>query len=105
MINVLTRMSENLNIMGESLKRLHQSSSTAADEAASAQIAKPSTMYTLSESDSSDSEDLLANRGEPGTKTAQTNQIRFILQETERTDEAVAQNSGGLHCKSSASKT
>lgn len=88
-------MSENLNIMGESLKRSHQSNSTAADEAAPAQIAKPSTTNTLSESDSSGSEDLIANRGEPGTKPLKLTKARFILQETERTDEAVAQNSGG----------
>lgn len=41
-------MNENLNTMSESLKRLHQSNSTAAGEAVPAKKAKPSTADVMS---------------------------------------------------------
>ena len=98
MMNVFTQMNENLNNISESLKRLHQSNSTAAGKAVPAKKAKPSPKDTLSESDDSDSEELLTDKADSGRKTDHHDEsqdgllekIAQSLKKTKRTDKAVA---------------
>ena len=99
MMNILTQMSANLNTVSESLKHLHQSNSTTADAAVPAKKAKPAVEVTLSESDNSDCEELLTNKADSGAINGQRDEspdglldeIAQSLDETERTDEAVAE--------------
>lgn len=99
MMNILTQMSANLNTVSESLKHLHQSNSTTADAAVPAKKAKPAAEVTLSESDNSDCEELLTNKADSGATNGQRDEspdglldeIAQSLDETERTDEAVAE--------------
>ena len=97
MMNILIQMSANLNTLSESLKHLRQSNSTTADAAVPAKKAKPATEVTMSESDDSDCEELLINdSGETNGQWDESpdgwlDEIAQSLDETERTDEAVAE--------------
>ena len=97
MMNILTQMSVNLNTASESLKHLHQSNSTTADAAVPAKKAKPAAAVTMSESDNSDCEELLTNKADSGETNGQRDEnglpyeIAQSFDETERTDEAVAE--------------
>ena len=99
MMNIPPQVSTNLNTMRESLKYLRQSNSTTSDVAVPAKKAKPAAEVTLSESDSSDCEELLTNKADSGATNSQRNEspdglldeIAQSLDETERTDEAVAE--------------
>ena len=99
MMNILTQMSANLNTVNESLKHLLQSNSTTADAAVPAKKAKLAAEVTWSESDNSDCEELLTNKADSGATNGQRDEspdglldeIAQSLDETERTDEAVAE--------------
>ena len=98
-MNILTQMSANLNTVNESLKHLLQSNSTTADAAVPAKKAKLAAEVTWSESDNSDCEELLTNKADSGAANGQRDEspdglldeITQSLDETERTDEAVAE--------------
>ena len=98
MMNILTQMRANLNTVSESLEHLRQSNSTTADTAVPAKKAKPAIEVTMSESDNSDCEELLT-KADSGATNAQRDEspnglldeIAQSLDETERTDEAVAE--------------
>ena len=92
-------MSANLNTVCESLKHLRQSNSRTADAAVPAKKAKPATEVTMSESDDIDCEELVTNKAYSGETNGQgdespdclLDEIVQSLDETERTDEAVAE--------------
>lgn len=102
MMSIHTQMSANLNTASESLKHLYQSNLTTADGAVPAKKAKPAAEVTMSESDSSDCEELLTNKADSGATNGQRDEspdglldeIAQSLDEIERTDEAVAEKTG-----------
>ena len=99
MMNMLTQMSANLNTVSELLKHLRQSDSTAADAAVPPNKAKLVAAVTMSESDDNDCEELLTNKADSWETNGQRDEspdglldeIAQSLDETERTDEAVAE--------------
>ena len=99
MMNMLTQMSANLNTVTELLKHLRQSDSTAADAAVPPHKAKPVAAVTMSESDDNDCEEVLTNKADSWETNGQRDEspdglldeIAQSLDETERTDEDVAE--------------
>ena len=92
-------MSANLNTLSESLKHLRQSNSTTADAGVPAKNAKPAAEVTMSQSGNSDCEELLTKKADSRATNGQRDEspdglldeIAQSLDETERTDEAVAE--------------